>query len=81
MAIIALMPAILVYPVSYFASETKASFRALTLPFSLIASVLALVILIGKLLSSFDFMFVVFLIPAFVAILYTYVTDMEAVKK
>ncbi len=81
MSIIALMPAILIYPVSYFASETKASFRALTLPFSLIASVLALVILIGKLLSTFDFMFVVFLIPAFVAILYIYVTDMEAVKK
>ena len=81
MAIIALIPAILVYPVSYFASDTKASFRALTLPFSLIAGILAVVILIGKLLSSFDFMFVVFLIPAFVAILYIYVTDMEAVKK
>ncbi len=81
MAIIALIPAILVYPVSHFSSGTKSSFRVLTLPYSLIASILTLVILVGKLLSSFDFMFVIFLIPACIAIVYAYFCDLEAQRK
>ena len=81
MAIIALIPAILVYPVSHFAAGAKPSFHALTLPYSLIASILAGVIFIGKLLASFDFMFVVFLIPACIAILYAYFSDLEVQRK
>ena len=81
MSLIGLIPAILVYPVSYFASSTKLNFRALTLPYSLIASTLATVIILAKLLASFDFMFIVFLIPAGMAILYAYFSDLEVQKK
>ena len=81
LALLSLIPAMLVYPVSYFAAGTKASFRALTLPFSLIAWAIAIILFASKLLSLFDFMFIVFLIPSSIAILYAYFGNLESHKK
>ncbi len=81
LAIAALIPAMLIYPVSALVPGTKSSFMALTKPFSLLAVTIAWVIIIGKFLASFDFMFIVFLLPALVALIYTYFADIDTHKK
>ncbi len=77
-AIIALIPAILTYPITKLAGKTPKDMLNLSRVYSIIALIIAALLIIDKFLSYVDFVFAFFILPAFLIVLYAKMTDKAA---
>ncbi len=69
MAVISLMPAILLAPIVYLQGKTSDTMRKFIAVYSLIAWVIACLIILVKILQNIDFTFAIFIFPGFVMVL------------
>ena len=80
LAIVALIPAILTYPIAKSSDRTPKDMVHLSKIYSIISFVIALFILVAEIINEFDVLFIFFVLPGFILVLMSYLFDKSTTR-